>query len=688
MPRQERRRATAALVTIVFSIFILVAPLVAMAIAQNSPRIAFMNPSDYSAGASSAPLVLSDRQTGSDEEDSINERTYRLLASTANTPSEAVVEFEIDVPELNLGGVTTINIGVADRVAPDAFEYNWDISGIPDGEYELRAILYSGSGVGAIEVARAERLVIVNTSNTSAAADIVYPGNGAQTGFYVNPKSGSTNTVVRIEFSAGTSSVRVFYTVSDTGEAPVWKSCAGPEFSGVGGDTQASAGGQITLRCVLQSIDQGAGSVTGIGVVANNSQRRSYNQNLNQAGDSVRVLPYKQDADSAATDPATVRANGTFSSEVCSPAQFVTILDQLGNPIAGISVDVHAQGPNDQLKFNTGGLFFAGPPSSNNAPDSAHSGTETAYNCGEIPPNAAPGSQGDHNIAGGADIKHVEGSTSNTGTFGWNFFSTSAGTTQATVWADEDDDDRFCDDEPSAVASVGWNQPAPAPAGETPIVFDCPIPTPPPPPTDGTASPSTTGPEPDPDDCTVQGTDGDDVLEGTDGNDVICGGAGDDEIRGYGGDDIIRGGSGNDIIAGDEGDDIIDGGEGNDRVNGGFGNDVIDGRSGTDVLVGGADDDVLRGGGSVDGLQGGSGDDVIQGGSGDDVGDGQGGSDVLKGFKGEDILRGGSGPDTLKGGPQNDQLTGGGGDDKISGGTGRDQCSGGGGRDKLRQCEA
>ena len=683
MPRQERRRAKSALVTIVFSIFILVAPLVAMAMAQSEPKIAFLNPSDYSAGVSEAPLQVSDRTTGSDEEDSVNEDTYRLSAYTANTPATAVVEFEIDIIS-DLGNLFTENIGTADRVANDAFEFHWDSESVPDGEYTLRAILYSASGIGGTEIARTEQVVIVNNTNASAAADIVFPANGAQTGFYVNPLNGSTNTLMTIEYSAGVSSVRIFYTVSAPGEPPVWKPCSAANF--VGGDQLTQAGGQARMRCVLASIDQGGASVTGLGVVSNNSQRRSYNQNLNQAGDGIRVLPYKQDAASVTVDAETVRANGNLSGEeVCSPDQTVTVIDQLGHQIGGISVDVHAQGPNDQVRFNTGGFFLGGPSYGNSAPDQGHTGTETAYECFEVPPNAAPGTQGDHNVAGGDDIKHVEGSTENAGDWGWNLRSVANGTTQLTAWVDEDDDDRFCDDEPSVVASIGWNEPAPAPAGETPIVFDCPIPTPPPP-SDGTDSPSpseTNGGT----DCTIEGTDGDDVIRGTDGNDIICAGAGDDDIQGYGGDDIIRAESGNDIVQGDEGDDTLDGGTGNDRLEGGFDNDLLDGTGGTDVLLGGAGNDTLRGQASLDGMQGGSGKDVIQGGGGDDVADGQSGADILKGYNGEDILRGGGGGDTIKGMNMNDQLTGGGGNDKISGGSGRDQCSGGSGRDRLRQCE-
>lgn len=686
MAKVERRRAIAALVTIALAAAVLVVPLVALAIAQASPKIAFLNPSDYSGGASEAPLVVSDRTTGSDEEDSENETTYRLSAYTDNQSEDAVVEFEIDFFD-DLGNLLSDNLGPATRVAPDAFEHHFNSSAYPDGSYTIRAVLYSGSGVTATEVARAEQDVIINNTNTSAAADIVYPANGAQTGFYVNPKNGSTNTLMTIEYSAGTGNVRIYYTTSEPGTPPEWKSCASTNF--VGGDTQTASGGQTRMRCVLESIDQGGASVTGLGVVANNSQRRSYNQNLNQAGDAIRVLPYKQDAVSVSVDAPTVRADGEFGDEeICSPTQVVTVLDQLENVIGGISVDVHAQGPSDQLKFNSGG-FFGGPDYSNDAPDDAHSGEENGYDCGEFfPENGFPGRQGDHNVPLGPDIKHVEGSTANFGDWGWNLYSPVSGTTQVTAWVDEDDDDLYCDDEPSVFASVGWNEPAPAPAGQQPTVFDCPIPDPPPPTDETSTSPSTTdGGGGNDGDCDIQGDDGDNELRGTEGNDVICAGGGDDDIQGLGGNDIIRAGPGNDIVQAGEGDDTVDGGSGNDRIDGGFGNDILAGLTGSDILVGAGGSDVLRGNKSVDGLQGGKGRDILQTGSGSDVADGQAGRDSIRGHHGEDILRGGGGNDAIRGAKHNDQLTGGGGNDNLDGGKGRDQCTGGRGDDKVRRCE-
>ena len=692
MPRQERRRALSALITILFSLAILVAPLVAMAVAQAQPQIILWNPSDYSAGAQDAPLVISDAQTGNDESEGVNENTYRLMATTQNTPNPATVEFE-----LQTSSVTSITIGTATQVGADAWEYHWDIAGINDGQYTIRAILYSGTGLTAAEVDRHERPVLIRTGTpagqtTAPAGDITYPANGAEVGFYTNPINGSTNTIIRAEFSNDTAYMEAFYTVSDPGDEPVWKSCAGPSFIG---SSPGSEAGSIEFLCVLESADQGGLSVTGLGVVSNNTPQQfgeNYDPNFNTAGDSIRILPYAQDAVSAVLENAEVRFDGTVGGNTsCSPAQFVVVTDQKGNPIARINVDVHARGPSDQLKFRVPGTpLLNNPPSAVKTPDKAHSGTERGWACdANTGQQFASTRQGDHNIPANPDDKHIESSsgTSNAGRFGIQLFSDRNGTTQITFWVDEDDDDQFCDDEPSAVASVGWNEPAPEPVGETATVTDCPIPTPPPP----GGTPSSSGPSPTDtggtEDCTHEGTSGDDQIVGTQGNDIICAGAGDDTIDGRGGDDIIRGEDGNDAIDGDIGEDIIDGGAGDDRMEGGHNNDTIDGFTGIDVLIGGNGDDTLRGGSAVDGFQGGTGRDVIQGGSGDDIGDGQAGADIMRGFTGEDILRGGGQGDTIRGMKNGDQLTGGAGPDNISGGHGRDQCRGGGGKDKIRGCE-
>ena len=123
--------------------------------------------------------------------------------------------------------------------------------------------------------------------------------------------------------------------------------------------------------------------------------------------------------------------------------------------------------------------------------------------------------------------------------------------------------------------------------------------------------------------CTVDGTDGPDVLTGTSGADVICGRGGDDTIEGLGGDDVLAGGPGTDTVsyvhsthrvwvrmyawfargAGEDevfGFENADGSSFDDTLNGDFqvnrlrgyaGNDTFEGRSAADTCIGGAGTD-------------------------------------------------------------------------------------------------
>ncbi len=105
-----------------------------------------------------------------------------------------------------------------------------------------------------------------------------------------------------------------------------------------------------------------------------------------------------------------------------------------------------------------------------------------------------------------------------------------------------------------------------------------PAPTPPPPPAPTPPPPT---PDPVPEDCTIVGTEGDDVLIGTSQADVICG---------LGGNDTIKGKAGNDTILGGKGDDTLYGGKGKDTIYGGEGRDSISGDKGGDTLIGGSRD--------------------------------------------------------------------------------------------------
>jgi Ca2+-binding RTX toxin-like protein len=123
-------------------------------------------------------------------------------------------------------------------------------------------------------------------------------------------------------------------------------------------------------------------------------------------------------------------------------------------------------------------------------------------------------------------------------------------------------------------------------------------------------------------DCTITGTNHDDVLVGTPGNDVICGRAGDDMIFGAGGHDVLFGDPGRDSLFGEAGNDLLLGGPGQGALDGGAGNDNLQGEQGKDDLDGGIGSDALfggNGGDSLDALDGVAGNDSADGGRGPDT---------------------------------------------------------------------
>jgi uncharacterized repeat protein (TIGR01451 family) len=163
-------------------------------------------------------------------------------------------------------------------------------------------------------------------------------------------------------------------------------------------------------------------------------------------------------------------------------------------------------------------------------------------------------------------------------------------------------------------------------------------------------------------DCTLTGTEGNDVLRGTPGDDVICGLGGRDRLSGRGGNDRLHGGSGNDRLAG---------GPGNDDLRGDSGQDTASYRSAPGPMRAnlargrayGEGTDLLRNTERVLGSRY---------------------RDVLLGSRGANVFSGGRGADRLLGRGRRDVLRGGAGRDYLDGGAGRDALYGGSGRDRCR----
>jgi hypothetical protein len=652
------------------------------ATSSTSYKINFLNPSGYS--DTEEEISAKDDRTGEDDDPSNDEKadTYHLVAWINQVPTDAHVEFLFRLAGDNRDVVITND--AEQTASPDTFEFDWDPpSTVFDGPITLKAELFAGATKVAEDV---ETDISMNDRDTEdqnsnnperpnegtvedrgETIEMQYPINGGKWGVS-KPRDQGAGGLIDISFSDGVDLgyMRLFYSVSPPGSEPEWTEC---NFDFVP---------YPRYPCPFLSNDDPE-EVTAVAALANDTPADqlvgfTYDATFDDSGDAHRVLPYRQIGKKVAITP---ESQNDIAKSKCVTKFTVTVTDQEGRPIDRANLDVHAQGPTDDLSFDDPDTEPGDPAAArfgSKAPDEGDHRKEEAVDCEDsaftrpVEPNENPsfnGFQGDHDNPTGVDIKHIEttGGTSTSGTFAFGIYSFDEGTTQLTVWSDDDNDDQRCTEEASADASIGWRDPAPARVGIPATVSDCPIPdpqqgSPTPQPTPSTEpSPSPSG---DPRNCTIVGDEGDNTLTGTADDDVICA---------YGGNDIIRGAGGRDLIYGDAGSDEIRGGGGNDALQGADGKDVIRGAGGNDLITGGPQND------------------TIVGGSGRDKLTGNGGFDILKGGDGRDSLSGGTGDDVMKGALSNDSLEGGGGRDLLSGDKGRDRCRGGRGKDRSRSCE-
>ena len=432
---------------LILGAIVLMAALLPVSPTQAAPTVKLLNPSSYSGPS----LRISAKQ------DANGNTSYHLVAWVGEVPANPLVEFEVAAtPGLpgSGGNEPTLATVTGTKVGTDTFEGELSTSTIPDGQYFLRAILYSGflgPGTGT-EVARDEKPVMIQSTQAAATntVELSYPANAGALGFW---RSGATaGAAVLAGFaSAGTNQVRALYSTSAPGSEPEWTQC---------GSSGALNDNAFRVRCTLAETVSPT-SVRAVAVVANRTPPPAgAQQSGDETGDAHRVLPYLQNPSQVTFDPPS----STTDPNKCTPI-VAMIRDQSGVPVAGLNVDVHAQGPDDQLRFATQQVNGINQHSPFQAPDAAHSGTEATTQCIRTDPE---GRQGDHNVPGGADQKHIEstptGGTNNSGQFKFFLHSATSGGTQITVWGDENDDDNVnAASEASGTAQLGWGQ-APPPA--------------------------------------------------------------------------------------------------------------------------------------------------------------------------------------------------------------------------------
>lgn len=415
-----RRRVLTAFVAVLATAAAVTLP---VSSASAAPSIQLLSPSEYR-----TPMIVSD------ENDANN--AIHLVAWAGDVPPSPQVEFEVQqgLDQVTLTGVRGgTDSWSADFVVPATYT---------DGQIIIRAILYSGQ----TEVTRTPDEVVTLNSATpppqSDSVEITHPENGAALGFFA-PKDKPTNTVIRGIASEGTAQARVLYTTSAPGSDPQWKHCGGV----------AVSGGTFAARCTLVSGDS-PGSVTAVAAVANRTPPPTEpNPAADETGDAHRVSPYDQVPTAIDMTPPSAQ----LTPGVCHVIT-ATAIDQNSQAITGLNIDVHAQGPDDQLKFAT--MRFTN--SSFEPPDKAHGGTELAAKCAATDDEAR---QGEHSVPVGDDIKHIESTagTNNLGQFTFVLRSSSVGPTHVSAWGDADDDDTRGTTESSGTSRLGWGENPPPP---------------------------------------------------------------------------------------------------------------------------------------------------------------------------------------------------------------------------------
>ena len=441
-----------------------------------TPTVKFLSPTSFHG---EVPTVTDD--------DDLNS-SFRLSAWVANAPSGSLVEFEL-VPGDGL--TKPMTIGGGQPVTGDTFEYQWDIAegptGVLEGQHTLRATLYDTNGEALAVDSVTVNILHGETPQTGgeSAIDMTYPVSGGPLGQYP-AANGKTNSVFDVpELTVAT--VEAWFTTAAPGTAPVWRQCNDGE-----SDTQYPDG----VRCTYPADDPATKDVNEAVDPAKVTAVALLVAGDDGSADVARVIPYTQEPSGMRFD-LFGRADGTGALDVKKPGSVVRakdpnnpnagfgcsdwirlkVMDQVGRTIAGGNIDVHAQGPSDQLKFHTS-YISALNPALYQAPSDGHAFPEKGTKC--VAHHDAIAQQGEHPLGGLPDRKHIESTlgTRDNGTFDLAFESDQAGTTQVTAWVDKKDDDKFCTGETSASAALGWGSEPSGSNAEQPS--DCAVVTPPP----------------------------------------------------------------------------------------------------------------------------------------------------------------------------------------------------------------
>lgn len=451
--------------------------------AGDTLAVTLLNPS----AAYDDPPKVSDRFDGVDTR-------YTIVARTAGTAQSAILEASI-APQNSDGSFgNDILIGELTRVSPvsDVWQYDWDIpTSLAEGTALITVRAYVDTPAGFVETggdAQEVELFFKDSSPQPIGAwetvDISWPEQEGALGWY-KPRVGAWRTLIDGSTSPGATHVQLFVSTTPPGESPAYVACGSGPVALQGGIPRFSA------RCTLDALTLPS-AVTTIAVVADYRPQNT-NERFPQAADVRTVASY-----TVSPEDMSVRLN-PIARRVVAPATAcqaftVFVTDDHDRLVLGANVDVHATGPTDELILAGTQMFV---------PDSAHATERTSPCPGsedvEPPVNPLPPTtrnQGEHNVPGGLDVKHME-NRNGTGLDGMNqaagvaaflLASENPGRTEVTAWVDDEeiaretdqrplDNDRLDPGEPTGTALMQWLPSAPTlsldPLGGTVPAAEC-----------------------------------------------------------------------------------------------------------------------------------------------------------------------------------------------------------------------
>ncbi|MBI4729149.1 MAG: hypothetical protein HY775_06550 [Acidobacteria bacterium] len=423
-----------------------------------SLTIVGQNPSALAAGGPGN--TISDKDTSTD---GLYHFVARISDADIGTPGHiATVQAIIDDGDAD--ATTDRTISMTRVGTTDTWEAFWDISAespaIDDG---AGTVTFRALDTSANEDTNAISVTFLSSAETG---EITTPANGANLAWFDSDDADAlAEATISGTVSEGVNpanSVNLFYSKSAaSADPPVWTGC-GP------GAVTDNASGSDTFTGVCE--------LTGADVPADVTMVAARPVVVtDQSGDAHRVLSYAQSLTTFGVVPATDTETIGFCSTYSVQAR-----DQNGAPIRGMNVDAHAQGTvandtQDDIQFATNDVVEGAASDAYTAPDAGGHTYEAAAGCdkaGEAdgapddndsndvsdgtPAGGEAGAQGEHDNPGGADTKHIEGSTQANGDWRFSIDAEQAGTVNLTAWADANLDDVKDAGEFAATATQTW----------------------------------------------------------------------------------------------------------------------------------------------------------------------------------------------------------------------------------------